>query len=420
MTQRRNKRKRNYSTASKERNFSNKVFFFLEEKNFGATSLIKKWTRKAIIQIPKSFSISENPNESLAVLKELYNYGSNLKIKEIVIDHSECINLEIAASTIMDVIVLAIQEYHRKNKSEIMLSGKVPCTGRVKDVFMASGLAAHLKISIDSKVSINKENMELFQLKSGQHNSGISDSTATYLAEYIIRCMRTQGFTLNDEGRNALSVLFSEVLNNCEIHGGSKSMWFALGHYQINPEHNSYGEIQLVIFNFGNTIYEQMNSTETTVETKEKLLYLKERHLNKFSSKWNLEMLYSLFSLQEGISRLRNKDVTGNTKRGTGTIRLIENFEKIGQTCYDRKSLMTITSGNTHIRFDGKYSLKKELFRDKVLGVNNRKIIAFNKDNDIFEPPDPSNVYKLSEFFPGTIISLNFFFDKEYFKKITK
>ena len=419
--QRKNRCKKYACMNMKEIYNTNKVFHFLKGKNFGEKKN-DSWTnnlkRKVCIPIPKSFSVSENPDETLQTLKELFFYGSNLKIHEIEIDYSECINLEIAASAIMDIIVLAIREYHRKNKSEIYFSGQIPPQGRVKDIFMPSGLASHMKISMSTEVSVDRDKMKLFKMKSGYHKSCNSDKTATDLTEYIIQCMNTQGYTLNDMGRNYLGVLFGEVLDNCEIHGGSDCTWFAHGHYQLSSQSNYCGEVQLVIFNFGNTIYEQMNSSHTTAETKEKLQYLNERHQKFFGKEWDVEMLYTLFSLQEGISRLRDQEVPGNRKRGMGTVRLIENFQKIGQTHLNRKPLMTITSGHTHIVFDGKYSLKSEEFHDRVLGIKPRRIIAFNSENDIFLPPDTANVRKTKLFFPGTIISLDFFFDKEYFKSM--
>lgn len=415
--QRRNKKFEYASRAIEDIYFSNKVFYFLRNKNF-KTKLPIKLGMKGIIKVPHCFSISENPDETIKILKKLFTYGSELNIHEIVIDHSECVNLEIAASTIMDIIVIAIKEYHRKHKSEISFSGIIPRHGKVKDIFMASGLAAHLELDMESGIKIDKQNMQLFQLKSGRHGSGISDSTATSLAMYIMRCMETQGYTLSDQGCNALSMMFGEVLNNCEIHGGEETIWFALGHYQMKDVDDCYGEVQLVIFNFGNTIYEQMKGSNSTKETREKMRYLEEVHKKQFSVDWDVEMLYTLSSLQEGISRLRDKNTIGNKKRGTGTIRLIENFQNIGQTTANLQPLMTITSGNTHIKFDGKYILKREKFEDDVFGKNERRVIAFNKDNDIFKYPDKKSVIKNNEFFPGTIISFDFFFDKNYLNKI--
>ena len=177
---------------------------------------------KKVLKVPSIFSISENPEGTIAFLQKLYYYGSRLDIKEIHIDHSECYCLEIAASTIMDVIVLAIKEYHRKNKKNIEFSGTIPAEGKVKDVFMASGLAAHMDLNMDAGILMNWHNIKRFKLISGYHYSQISDITATKLAEYIIECMNTQGYTLNGKGKNILGTLFGEVLDNCEYTVGNR------------------------------------------------------------------------------------------------------------------------------------------------------------------------------------------------------
>ena len=417
--QKRNKRKKASAALKNDNIYPNKVFYFLKKKKFEKRrKFFRYYGNKITLLVPSDFSISDNPNETIDFLQELYYCGSKLDIKEINIDHSECYNLEIAASTIMDVIVLAIKEFYRKNKTDINFSGTIPAEGRVKDVFMASGLAAHMDLDMEQGVSIDWEKIRRFKLISGYHQSEVSGITATKLTEYIIDCMETQGYTLKSRGKSLLGNLFGEVLDNCEIHGGADTTWFALGHYQQYKSSEEYGEIQLVIFDFGDTIYEQLMASTTSEETKEKLSYLSKRHEKYFNEKWTKEMLYTLFALQEGVSRLKNDFIEGNRRRGTGTIRLIQNFQQIGQTHDNKKPLMTITSGSTHIKFDGTYILQEEKLGVKEMGAGERRIIAFNKDNDIFQPPEPEFVQRLNTFFPGTIISMKFFFDREYLTRI--
>ena len=417
--QKKNKRKQIVGLSGAEQVFPNKVFYFLKKREFGKRSQIPKFSSKVVnLFVPNDFSISDNPEATIDFLKELYYYGTRHDIEEIHIDHGDCYNLEIAASTIMDVIVLAIKEFRRRNKTSIGFSGTIPAEGRVKDVFMASGLAAHLDLSIENGVSINWEKIKRFKLISGYHHSEMSGVTATKLTDYIITCMETQGYTLKQRGKNLLGNLFGEVLNNCEIHGGEDTTWFALGHYQQYKNSEKYGEIQLVIFNFGNTIYEQLKADSISGETKENLNYLTDRHVKFFNKNWTKEMLYTLFALQEGVSRLKNNSVEGNRRRGLGTVYLIQNFQQIGKTHDNKNPLMTITSGNTHIKFDGSYKLRQKEFDKSEIGGGKRRIIAFNEDNDIFQPPDSKFVRRLNTFFPGTIISMKFFFDGEYLTQI--
>jgi hypothetical protein len=112
---------------------------------------------------------------------------------------------------------------------------------------------------------------------------------------------------------------------------------------------------------------------------------------------WKEEALWTLYALQEGVSRLRHSP--GGEDRGNGTVRLIEYFMKLASD--DPK--MVIISGSTWILFDGTHQLGT--IRK---GEEDRKIIAFNETNDLALPPDPKFVRTLKKAFPGTLVSLKF------------
>lgn len=61
----------------------NRVFYFLREKGFGKKNHRKKMGYKKVLKVPSIFSISENPEGTIAFLQKLYYYGSRLDIKEI-------------------------------------------------------------------------------------------------------------------------------------------------------------------------------------------------------------------------------------------------------------------------------------------------------------------------------------------------
>ena len=92
---------------------------------------------------------------------------------------------------------------------------------------------------------------------------------------------------------------------------------------------------------------------------------------------------------------------------------MIEFFEKMHNEYSDGKTHanMSIMSGNTHILFDGTHTLTDH--------ENGRKVIAFNSDNDLKQPPDPDYVKNLGKVhFPGTIISIKFRLDKTQTTKV--
>lgn len=174
--------------------------------------------------------------------------------------------------------------------------------------------------------------------------------------------------------------------------------------------------MQMLFVNIGSTIYEGMKNRASD-ETKHKLEYILQKQRNNMDKTWTEEMICTLFALQEGISRLRDKDVEGYSSRGSGTVNLIESFYDIGESDNGLKPCMTIISGSTQIIFTDKYKLQDVYFESDEVFQGNTKIIAFNENNDIYQKADHSNVRRLSEYFPGTIISLRFYLDSQFIAK---
>ncbi|MDE6602926.1 MAG: hypothetical protein K2K90_12365 [Lachnospiraceae bacterium] len=143
-----------------------------------------------------------------------------------------------------------------------------------------------------------------------------------------------------------------------------------------------------------------------------------DRHNSSFSEKWNEEMACTVFALQEGISRLRDKDIEGYEGRGTGTVTLIETLNSIGRRDDGQLPEMTIVSGRTYIKFDGQYNMCMETFQnDLAFGNGKKRILAFNRGNDIYKPADSTAVLQMKENFPGTVISLRIYLDNRYIMK---
>lgn len=414
--QREKKSKRNCGRKESTFCYSINVKKILAEKWSSTNNFLPKFSGvKRKFEIPQYFTFSDSPEGAIKFLREVFAYGLDLSINELYFDHSKCTKMDLAASTVMDTILLALETYHKKSNSNLRISGYCPPNSPIKDMLLASGIIKHL--NADTTLLKSSTSLQLFSLVTGKENSKKSDIVATKLKEYFDRCLRTQGYMLDDAGANHLGKMFGEVINNCEIHGGRHSVWYTLGHYQI-VKHEEYGEFHLVIFNYGDSIYERLKSSETTDEIKIILSKMDKVHKAEYNSKWNKETMYTVFSLQEGISRLRDKTVFGNKKRGTGTIRLMESIYAIGMTNSGKKPEFSITSGNTQIIFDNAYKLQRVEVDDEILGKGMRKIMAFNKDSNIYKKADPNNVKIMKEYFPGTIISMKFYLDKKYLSKL--
>lgn len=416
------KKKRGYITAGLSENKTEiklEVYDFLKDKKFDDIEYRKRLLVRngGTIQltIPVIFSIMLNPDETIDMLRRIFYYCINPNVNHIIFNHKDCVELEIAASTIMDTIVLAANTYRKKNGTELIVSGSYPRNDKARKILVASGLVEHLNIK--NKDFVRTDNLLLFKLANGKSGLRQSGTIATRITDYYNECLHTQHYQLTEDGKCYLANMFGEIVDNCEIHGGEHAVWYALGHYHEYQD-NDYGELQLVIFNYGDTIYEQMISEQTSVETREKINYMIERHRKFFDATWTEEEMLTVFSLQEGISRLTDSATIGYKNRGKGTVILMDKFNKIGKTVNDEKPMFSLTSGRTHIVFDNNYKLERKHIADEVLGTGEKRIIAFNADNDIFQRADRRNVQRIKEYFPGTIISMKVYVDSKYLTKL--
>ena len=365
-----------------------KLFVLFNKKKFYKKPYIID--EKAIITIPEIFSFSKNAYETLNILKELaYAIRNELKI---FITHERCIEIDLAASLVMDTIIMEYKNLAKKAKLKINVSGILSNNEKVNEILSFSGILNTLNIN----KSRNDSRLKLLPMVRNEE----AGKMTTDIIEYFDNCLQTQGCALNDEGRYAFSKMIGEVLNNCHDHGGNNVQWYALGHYNCGD-----GEFNLTIFDFGDTIYEGLKNEKASLLTKNKLTEMTNHHRKIFEN-IDEELYWTLFSLQHGISRLNSeKDNT----RGQGTIDLIDSFQTIGYKSYkdlQRNPIMSITSGNINIVFNGKYELEEN--SDGV------KIIAFNENNDLKEKPDFDCVKNINNFFPGTIISIRFCINRKY------
>ena len=357
------------------------------------------------LTIPEVFCLSKNPDESLGFLRTLYSALLNPDVTEIHFNHFNCRYMGVCASTIMDIIILECVRFIRSKGRTIRISGSVK-DGRISDsdevdtLVKMSGLLNHLDI-YRGKIQ-NVEKLDLLV-------KGESSEVAEKSIEYINRSLARHGYMLTKEGANHFGKLFGEIVDNCKLHGGTSSVWYTLGHYVFDKDSNLC-KCNLCIFDFGDTIYESLKNCDQPKILNRITHYVK-KSLISFKSVRDKETLYTLFSLQQRVSRIIDKNVV----RGNGTVTFIEAILKLFNT-NDRnfKSCFSITSGKCSILFDGKYQLAEKSYAS---GYSN-KIIAFNPENDLTKEPDTDYVRTLKNSFPGTAISMELYIDSKYLKGV--
>lgn len=395
-----------------------KIITTLDRKKFGVlfpTRLGRKGT--TTVSIPSVFSVLDNPEGTIRFLKRFYAILRNKAVKEIYLDYASCNNLGLSASVTMDAIALAVDEYRLEKNIPLDWSGNLPKEKYARDIVMTGGLPLHIGAEIFENSQV--ESFEQFEMVRGCYNplKKKAGKVATDLTLYLDKCLHTQKYRLNEFGKSLFSDMLGEVITNCEIHGGVDAMWYTQGYYKIINEAN-IGEMQLVFLTIGDSIYEGLKK-DANEETTQKLQHMRKMQEKYMSDSWNEETIYTVLALQEGISRLRTEKIEGYEYRGSGTVNLIERFYTIGGTNDSSiEPKMSIISGHTHIDFSDKYKLKRKQFKDDAIFENtNSRIIAFNQENDIYKPADPKNVMYMKEYFPGTIISLKFYLDRNYIEQ---
>lgn len=379
----------------------------------------KNKEKELIIYIPKNFSLYENPDECLKKCMSFYNAKSPFEFDKVFFNFHNCEKMDLASSTLLEICSLIKIEKIRLNEKRIIeISGCDPTSNKANLMVNSEGIKKKLGFKLSEIVS--GENVDTFEmLKGGKSNDYLkvdetleSSVASSRISEFYKKILNKHNFDLNINGKRIIQKLTNEVIDNCIQHADpdrKNYQWFVNAYHYLENEKLSL--ISIVIINFGKTIAENINyimnkkTNDNIIEELKKLISdWSNKNIDKLNEKIDLNALYTLYALQDGVSgKLSGLDPT----RGRGTIELIETFQKLGDSLEDTLNpQMCIISGDSCIKFTKDYKIK--------LNSEGRKIIAFNKNNDLNIMPNEKNVFKLNNFFPGTIISMNFYFDENY------
>lgn len=377
----------------------------------------------AYLKIPEKFSFSSNPEGTLIVLKQLIGMYQDRRIDTIYLDHTDCNELDLSASLLMDAILYEINCHRKLLKKPISFEGKFK---HAKDdvenesmigLLICSGVLKHLGVLQNVDIPSHIKIFDLYDQYIKMHKNIPHADAGKKVAEYFNSCYNICNFGISDIGINKLTDLVSEIVLNCDNHSGSPRRWFCQGHFTMLPNKcgsEKLGVCQLSIISIGNTFYESICNCGTNF-IKERL----EGHYNNVVSSWKnifglisdkkqKELFYLLYCLQENISRFIEDENDGD--RGKGTATLFTNFQDLGKTSNGEKPILSMTSGHGNIIFDGTYRMDAE--------PGYPKVIAFNKDNDLDQAPDKKYVHSIESSFPGVIINLKFFIDEKYINNL--
>jgi hypothetical protein len=364
------------------------------------------------LPIPERFSIAENYSESMLFLHRLFIVLYKRKVKTVTIDFDKCILFDLDASICMDLILDGFIRYFKRCTSRghnIRIKEIIPKNYKdeVKKVLFSIGAFRTFGIT-----KYRLPDILPFDLRIGDslhaNSSGLKEVHETEIVDYVLDCLKKSNRILTSDAEANLSKVVGEVIANAEEHSDFRFR-YAIGYFQTRENsEEQLGVFNLVIFNFGQTIYESFSRTDCeNVDVVKQMKDLSADYTKKGwfkNAEFEEQSLWTLYAIQEGVTSKKN------WKRGNGSIRFIDSFFSLkGNNERDGKSKLTLISGNTRILFDGTYPLVPKP-KGKMQKIY--KMMTFNTLGDISEKPDDKFITFAKESFPGTMISAKIYINK--------
>jgi hypothetical protein len=335
-----------------------------------------------------------------------------------VIDYKDCERIDLDASLCMDIILAEFIQYIklcRLKKHSPKIDTIKPINyekDHIKKILFSIGAFKSIK-----NVSINYPDIIPYPLTTADSSSSYAPARReidiTNMVDYVLKCMKKMNKTLTVDAEKNLFDVIGEVLINAEEHSTEKKR-YSIGYFQDTNENGEHvGIFNLVILNFGQTIYEKFKDPDCpNLKVVSQMRDLSQSFTQRrlFSkAEFEEETLWTLYSLQQGVTS------KAEWKRGHGSIAFIESFFSLkGSQEVDNKSHLSIFSGKTRITFDGTHRIKEV---KKPGAVKPFKMMTFNELGDIEDKPDKNFVIFAENYFPGTIISAKIYIKEDNLEK---
>lgn len=366
--------------------------------------------RRSTIKVPSLFSFKVSHDECIVffnqIVSSLYHH-----LSEICIDFSECEEVSVSAISLLYIL---IRDYRtslvvKKKKTRKTKFTVVP-PKKTDDLRVMKYLKIFDFYDYNGFTSADGEFLKL-QVLSGRFRGSFSENRKAKAAKEIVEFINQSYFpakkVLSKDGRNLLESLTTEMLNNAEDHSIKKETWYVSG---VTFHDHNYDadllELNLTIFNFGDSFYEGFEKTkEQNADNYQKLEKLLNLHTQQFTwkQKFERESLFTLYMLNEGISRLKYEDES----RGNGTMQFLKAFSDLedkGPQDKKYKSVLKIITGHTTLCCDSDvvpYGEDEEHLK-----------ISLNHEQDFKKLPDSKYLQYHDSYFPGSFIECKVYLNK--------
>ena len=368
---------------------------------------------KAIIKIPKKFRFEFEPSVVFIAIKEIRESLISNEIKSFTIDFYKCQITDFASLFILRTVIDEyIKELRKLDKRlhtlqiepEVIVkrSSNSEVQAKLKACQIITG-----KIDETKFIPISAMNFYTGTKSQSRYNENKKGSVATKIRKYIDGCLREHETRLSPTDESNFDGIISEILNNAEDHSDFNT-WYSYGNFfQHNSKKGEFiGEVNLAFMNFGKSIYEGL--LETSNDNMHQFKTLQKAHdsvkKKDFKNKFTSENLFTLYALQDGVSRLKFK----RQSRGTGTMTFINSFLELGDfesTSHNLQPKLLIYSGRTKLKCDNKF---------KPFKKDSGFYLSLNNLEDMAELPSASHLETINHEFPGTLITVKLYLNKEH------
>ena len=317
--------------------------------------------RSETFDLPASFSLSENGEETLALLHAIIRYARTTKVPKLVLDHRSVRFLGLAADSILGVVLkeISIETRHIRGA---YIRGYKPRDTRIRNLMdeigcvrvLAAGVTEDIKVSLQSGSKVFRHQNRGKALAVMGSVIDQKSQTCADFADHLNGCLAARGSKLSPQGRAEFLTYVGEILDNAQTHSGS-AQWLVVGFIDLEDGRFVY---KCVIASFGRTIAETFTELSRTsfAWTSVEPYLLQHRRSGLFGSDWREDDLLAVMALQGDISSI---NTSAATNRGQGTVDFIEFFQGLTEEAALRKqsTCMTLISGTTLIRFDGRHRM---------------------------------------------------------------
>ena len=397
-----------------------KTFKFLDDSNYKG----QKINSKASTLINDKFSFRADYENTNNNLKEIFSKIYIRNCSKFVIDFENCNEIELSPIVVLIVILRDFysfsdtlnNRYNNKKLTRKNIVIKKSKNNEVNKLLFACRLITREECFFEGMKPFNSTDLIIGRKSSKNFSYNAKGPAIEKIKDQINLCLKSIKLELNPLGHNKFGKLIGEALGNAEDHSKINE-WFALGITMVNEKgENNEKEVMLnlTMLNFGDSIYSGFEKTKNenhkNYERVEKLYRNVGGSIrNKIIGNFTRENLFTLYILQEGISRRKYLKPSA----GHGTIPFINAFMELSEEESSANiSDLAIFSGNTMVRCIKKH----QPFKDKNEDGDEIFKMSLNNDKNLDKLPEKDYLKNLPSEFPGTILSAKIYLNEKTLK----